>query len=184
VGTTSYLPPEAIQALARKNATYVGPPADCWSLGVVVYVMLRLTRFVCYSLVLLILSSSGLHPFDYYRPYSECATPYECDNDGHCYTPRNSDDLVGRRIVQKTLCFEDPRWKKLPEGPFHVFDNHNPSLNFWKQAQDLVEGLLVRDPANRLGIKDALSHIWIRNSIRRLEKYNEILLVGWNKGQN
>jgi len=44
VGTVSYLPPEAVQALARKNATYVGPPADCWSLGVVIYVMLRLAR--------------------------------------------------------------------------------------------------------------------------------------------
>lgn len=41
MGTISYLPPEAIQALARKDATYVGPPADCWSLGVVIYVMLR-----------------------------------------------------------------------------------------------------------------------------------------------
>ena len=44
VGTISYLPPEAIQALARKDATYVGPPADCWSLGVVMYVMLRWVR--------------------------------------------------------------------------------------------------------------------------------------------
>ena len=57
VGTTSYLPPEAIQALARKDAMYVGPPADCWSLGVVIYVMLRWARFVCYSTVLLISSS-------------------------------------------------------------------------------------------------------------------------------
>ena len=54
----------------------------------------------------------------------------------------------------------------------------------WAQAQGLIEGLLVREPADRLGIKDALNHMWIRNSIWRLEKYNETLLMGWNKGKN
>lgn len=33
VGTVSYMPPEAIHALAIPNAKYVGMPADCWSLG-------------------------------------------------------------------------------------------------------------------------------------------------------
>lgn len=36
--------------------------------------------------------------------------------------------------MQKTLCFEDARWKKLPEGPSRVFDYNSPSLNSWKTS--------------------------------------------------
>ncbi|ESK98011.1 camk rad53 protein kinase [Moniliophthora roreri MCA 2997] len=39
-GTVSYLPPEGVMALDRKELTYVGLPADCWSAGVTLYVML------------------------------------------------------------------------------------------------------------------------------------------------
>ncbi|KAF8640874.1 hypothetical protein AX17_000522 [Amanita inopinata Kibby_2008] len=46
-GTVSYLPPEGILALDNKHLGYVGMPADCWSAGVILYVML-----------------SGTHPFD------------------------------------------------------------------------------------------------------------------------
>ena len=36
--------------------------------------------------------------------------------------------------MQKTLCFEDARWKKLPEGPSRVFDYNSPSLNSRKTS--------------------------------------------------
>ncbi|KAF9270037.1 kinase-like protein [Marasmius fiardii PR-910] len=39
-GTVSYLPPEGILALDQKHLTYVGLPADCWSAGVTLYIML------------------------------------------------------------------------------------------------------------------------------------------------
>ena len=29
-----------------------------------------------------------------------------------------------------------------------------------------------------------MNHVWIHTSIRRLKKYNETLLMGWNKGEN
>ncbi|KIP12573.1 hypothetical protein PHLGIDRAFT_39021, partial [Phlebiopsis gigantea 11061_1 CR5-6] len=47
-GTVSYLPPEGILALENKDLGYVGMPADCWSAGVLLYIML-----------------CGHHPFDY-----------------------------------------------------------------------------------------------------------------------
>ncbi|KAL1737547.1 kinase-like domain-containing protein [Schizophyllum commune] len=36
VGTVSYLPPEGVLALDRKDLTYVGLPSDCWSAGVII----------------------------------------------------------------------------------------------------------------------------------------------------
>ncbi|KIL71760.1 hypothetical protein M378DRAFT_65304 [Amanita muscaria Koide BX008] len=39
-GTVSYLPPEGILALDNKHLGYLGMPADCWSAGVILYVML------------------------------------------------------------------------------------------------------------------------------------------------
>ncbi|OCB87851.1 kinase-like protein [Sanghuangporus baumii] len=47
-GTVSYLPPEGVLALDNKELAYVGMPADCWSVGLILYIML-----------------TGLHPFDY-----------------------------------------------------------------------------------------------------------------------
>ncbi|TFK36884.1 kinase-like domain-containing protein [Crucibulum laeve] len=39
-GTVSYLPPEAILALDNKQLGYTGMPSDCWSAGVILYIML------------------------------------------------------------------------------------------------------------------------------------------------
>ncbi|KAL5495005.1 hypothetical protein ACEPAI_467 [Sanghuangporus weigelae] len=47
-GTVSYLPPEGVLALDNKELAYVGMPADCWSVGLILYIML-----------------TGMHPFDY-----------------------------------------------------------------------------------------------------------------------
>lgn len=39
-GTVSYLPPEGVLALDHKHLGYVGMPSDCWSAGVILYIML------------------------------------------------------------------------------------------------------------------------------------------------
>ncbi|KAF8078795.1 kinase-like domain-containing protein [Lyophyllum atratum] len=43
-GTVSYLPPEGVLALDIKHLSYVGMPADCWSAGVILFIMLS---YVC-----------------------------------------------------------------------------------------------------------------------------------------
>ncbi|PFH54831.1 hypothetical protein AMATHDRAFT_134629 [Amanita thiersii Skay4041] len=43
-GTVSYLPPEGILALDNKHLGYVGMPADCWSAGVILYIMLSYVK--------------------------------------------------------------------------------------------------------------------------------------------
>ncbi|EIM92547.1 kinase-like protein [Stereum hirsutum FP-91666 SS1] len=46
VGTPSYLPPEGIRAMDNKELGYVGMPADCWSIGVILYFMLSSVSFI------------------------------------------------------------------------------------------------------------------------------------------
>ncbi|KAF9527775.1 kinase-like domain-containing protein [Crepidotus variabilis] len=41
-GTVSYLPPEGILALDNKHLSYIGMPSDCWSAGIILYIMLSL----------------------------------------------------------------------------------------------------------------------------------------------
>ena len=61
-GTVSYLPPEGILALEYKDYSYIGMPADCWSAGVVMYIMIS---YVPLSLVL---------------PVSACTSPRRADS--------------------------------------------------------------------------------------------------------
>lgn len=47
-GTVSYLPPEGILALENKELGYVGMPADCWSAGVLLYIMISYATFLTF----------------------------------------------------------------------------------------------------------------------------------------
>lgn len=49
-GTVSYLPPEGILALDHKHLGYVGMPADCWSAGVIMYIMLAYVCSACVTM--------------------------------------------------------------------------------------------------------------------------------------
>ncbi|KAJ6509350.1 kinase-like domain-containing protein [Mycena vitilis] len=52
-GTVSYLPPEGILALDQEHLKYMGMPSDCWSAGVILYIMLS---YVFNSIIQLSLS--------------------------------------------------------------------------------------------------------------------------------
>jgi hypothetical protein len=45
-GTVAYLSPEACNTMDHKTPGYVGLPADCWSAGVLMFIMLAYALFV------------------------------------------------------------------------------------------------------------------------------------------
>ncbi|KAH9176843.1 kinase-like protein [Lactarius sanguifluus] len=92
-GTVSYLPPEGILALDAKDLKYVGMPADCWSVGVVLYIML-----------------SGCHPFDRHRTL----TGDEGNFDSVSQTSVSSELETKQRIVRGRVDFPETMWDSLP----------------------------------------------------------------------
>jgi len=91
-GTVSYLPPEGILALDSKDLKYVGMPADCWSVGVVLYIML-----------------SGCHPFDRHRE----ATANESNYDDTSQISTSSELETKHRIVSGEVDFSADIWNTL-----------------------------------------------------------------------
>lgn len=94
-GTVSYLPPEGILALDAKDLKYVGMPADCWSVGVVLYIML-----------------SGCHPFDRYQK----VTTQGSDGDGASQASTSSEIETKQRIVRGYVDFSAGIWNTLPSA--------------------------------------------------------------------
>ncbi|CAG7847614.1 SubName: Full=Related to serine/threonine-protein kinase Chk2 {ECO:0000313/EMBL:CCA68550.1} [Serendipita indica DSM 11827] len=95
-GTVSYLPPEAINALAWREM-YSSETTDSWALGLLVFIMLQ-----------------GFHPFDPIGRSKESRYPY--NNVGELDTPAHSEEVVRRRIVQKEKVFKAEDWVELALG--------------------------------------------------------------------
>ncbi|KAI0328178.1 kinase-like protein [Cubamyces sp. BRFM 1775] len=138
-GTVSYLPPEGILALDHKHLSYVGMPADCWSSGVIMYIML-----------------AGTHPFDYgkvsgesdlysYRPSEE----YE--DSQYSQQSIQVDQLIKQRIVHGDVEYPEHLWDKMPN------------------ARALCSDLLVYDPLERATVQQALRSNWFSAELLDLE---------------
>ncbi|KAH9969108.1 kinase-like protein [Russula dissimulans] len=95
-GTVSYLPPEGILALDSKDLKYVGMPADCWSVGVVLYIML-----------------SGCHPFDRHQA---TASAYESNYGDASQISTSSELETKQRIVRGNVDFSADIWNTLPSA--------------------------------------------------------------------
>ncbi|KAL4241822.1 protein kinase superfamily protein [Abortiporus biennis] len=139
-GTVPYLPPEGILALDNKYMGYVGIPADCWSAGVIMYMML-----------------SGRHPFDYGVAPGDPDLPSSVVIKSHptasqfWLSSAQNDNVVKKRIVDGVLDFPRDVWKQLPD------------------AKALCTSLLCPDPSRRKTVRDALNSAWMKNNSRDLQ---------------
>ncbi|KAI0639637.1 kinase-like protein [Trametes polyzona] len=138
-GTVSYLPPEGILALDHKHLSYVGMPSDCWSSGVIMYIML-----------------AGSHPFDYGKVAGESDLysyqPSEGYEDSqYSQESLQTDQLIKRRIVHGEVEFLEHHWDKMP------------------LAKSLCSDLLVYDPLDRATVPQALRHPWFSAELLDLE---------------
>ncbi|KAI0080367.1 kinase-like protein [Panus rudis PR-1116 ss-1] len=138
-GTVPYLPPEGILALDNKYMGYVGIPADCWSSGVIMYLML-----------------SGRHPFDYGVvpgdpdwPTSPDLKTHDRDSQFWLCSAQN-DNVVKRRIINGDVDYLPSVWDSMP------------------QAQSLCQWLLSPDSSERATIEDALDSEWIKGDLTEL----------------
>ncbi|GJE87570.1 kinase-like protein [Phanerochaete sordida] len=154
-GTVSYLPPEGILALENKDLGYVGMPADCWSAGVLLYIMLTYVAILRSLAPNTDHSASGHHPFD----YGEIAD--ESDYDSKPLVLKSweeklsmsyvrNDRRVRRRIVDDEVEFAAEFW-----------DTLDP-------ARTLCLGLLAYDIDLRWTIHDAFRSPWIQCDLDEL----------------
>ncbi|TCD61301.1 Meiosis-specific serine/threonine-protein kinase mek1 [Steccherinum ochraceum] len=86
-GTVPYLPPEGIMALDNKLMGYVGIPADCWSAGVVMYLML---------------CSVVIESHDKESQY--------------WLSSQRNDEVVKRRIIDGDVDFHPEIWESIPDA--------------------------------------------------------------------
>jgi len=143
-GTVSYLPPEGVLALDIKHLGYVGMPADCWSAGVILFIML-----------------SGSHPFDYglITDSSSWLSHIEQSRSAGDVRPSqqylNTEARLKTRIINGNVDFHSQLWSQLPD------------------AKSLVEDLLVYNHTERSTIRTSLRSRWIVSELKELESLYE-----------
>ncbi|KAF9076101.1 kinase-like protein [Rhodocollybia butyracea] len=141
-GTVSYLPPEGVLALDQKHLGYVGMPSDCWSAGIILYIML-----------------SGSHPFDYDAPCDSRASrilhsvgsEYHSEESELLANCFRSEAQLKERIIDGQVEFHPSIWHDLHE------------------AKTLILLLLIHDPLKRAKVADALKSLWITKDLNMLE---------------
>lgn len=139
VGTPGYMAPEIVANKPKEGQTYDGKPADLWSAGVILYVMLC-ARF----------------PFE--RP----------DDSQLAYQDKLKKVL--QRIVNVQYSF--PRGKVLPAFTCLSLVQYisteatcAAACNISESCRDLIQKLLVADPAARLTIPGIFQHPWFLHDL-------------------
>lgn len=122
-GTVQYLPPEGILALDNRHLGYVGMPSDCWSAGLILFVMLSCALSIqsCFQTLNAMSFNRGSHPFDYGRDsYCSCSSSVDDDDDerlSQCSQFSYHTELeTKRRIVNGEIEFTPDIWNDKPDG--------------------------------------------------------------------
>lgn len=148
-GTVSYLPPEGILALDNNHMGYVGMPSDCWSCGIILFIML-----------------CGRNPFDDGTREEDSRWLLSgrgssiSDDDDESQTSTRTENHVKKRIVRGIVEFKDTVWEGLDE------------------AKSLVLDLLLPDPRQRATVFKAFDHTWFSREAAELEREYGISVLG------
>ncbi|SJL05588.1 uncharacterized protein ARMOST_08945 [Armillaria ostoyae] len=140
-GTVSYLPPEGILALDQKHLGYVGMPSDCWSAGVILYIML-----------------SGTHPFDYEATFGS--------SDNWISHIQDSRDPEFSQFSQSYLSGEARLKERIING---TVDFQRTPWDVLSDAKALVGRLLIHNPLHRATVYTALRSQWITTDLEELD---------------
>ncbi|KAJ7596850.1 kinase-like protein [Mycena floridula] len=149
-GTVAYLPPEGIKALECEDLSYVGMPSDCWSAGVILYIML-----------------SGRHPFDSDDGMEDWISHVK---ESQQYSQSFPESLYSDHYVAA----ESRLKHRIIGGTADLQRSPFPSM---QDATDLITSFLQPDYRSRSNIKQAAESRWITRDLDSLTNaYREWIL--------
>lgn len=188
-GTVSYLPPEGILALDNKHLGYTGcdgfnsivptcshiinnrMPADCWSAGVILYVMLAYVSWDIFCSFLIFCWISGMHPFDN-EPFPDASSWLSHLRESCGPWPSKNyfqaEARLKERIVSGKVDFQPCIWDKYPDGMLCFFLWVLAMILCYCPARCLVTELLMHDPLRRATVYSALESRWIILELKEL----------------